>query len=145
MDKKYRTRIGGGFIGLAGAAAVAVWPQHVVPIQMALYTMIIFGPLALGLWSDRRRNGFWTGVLLLLVLHGFGLYFARTMFPFRTILAVIPMALVEATAMLILMLRYLVMMQLKASDASPCRTENFQMITIASCDKAFNGFAVRFS
>ncbi len=105
-SKKHRAMIGIA-LGLAGVTAVTLWPQHAAPIEMGLYTMMILVPLALGLWADRHRRGFWIGVLLILVLHGFWLYFARTMFPFRTILLAISMALVEFTAMSIFMLKLL--------------------------------------
>lgn len=97
----------GTTIGLAAFLSVSLWPQYMTPIQMALYTTFVFGPLFLGLWAERHRLVFWIGILLTLALHGMLLYSIRSMFPFRTVLVVIPIALVESSVMFILMLKAL--------------------------------------
>jgi threonine/homoserine efflux transporter RhtA len=72
---------------------------------MALYTFFVFGPLALALWSSRRQRNFWIGASLLIATHAVVLYIIRSIFPFRSVLIVIPIALVEACALYLIMLK----------------------------------------
>jgi threonine/homoserine efflux transporter RhtA len=72
---------------------------------MALYTFFVFGPLALALWSSRRQRNFWIGASLLIAAHAVVLYIIRSIFPFRSVLIVIPIALVEACALYLIMLK----------------------------------------
>ena len=105
--KKHIVGLFGLIVGLAAAASVDQWPRYAAPIQMALYTAMVLVPLLLGLWRDRGRRGFLAGISLVLVLHVFLLYLLRSAFPFRTILVIIPMVLIEGVVMFILMLKIL--------------------------------------
>jgi hypothetical protein len=82
-----------------------MWPQYKTTLQMLLYSLFVFGSLTLGLWSMRGRTSFWIGALLTFVLHGLVLYAIRSTFPFGSVFVVIPIALVEACAMYLLMLK----------------------------------------
>jgi hypothetical protein len=83
--------------------AQGLWPQYAAVIQMTLYTIMVFGPLFLSLWSERNRRAFWVGMSSAIVAHGLFLYMIRLTFPFRTILIVIPIVLVEASVMFVAM------------------------------------------
>jgi cellulose synthase/poly-beta-1,6-N-acetylglucosamine synthase-like glycosyltransferase len=72
---------------------------------MALYTFFVFGPLALAQWSSRRQRNFWIGASLLIAAHGLVLYIIRSIFPFRSVLVIIPIALIEACALYFIMLK----------------------------------------
>jgi hypothetical protein len=92
-------------VGVACAAAIRFWPEGKAPIQILLYTFFVFGPLAFGLWSSRHRPKFWIGALLLFAAHAVALFFIRSTFPFRSVLAIIPLALVECCALYLIMLK----------------------------------------
>ena len=62
---------------------------------MALFTVIVLGLLLIGFWSDRRHQGFWRGLGLVALLHSAILISMRSLFPFKTILIVIPLAIIE--------------------------------------------------
>jgi hypothetical protein len=82
--------------GVIGAASVRGWPEYATQIQMVLYTVMVLGLLFIGLWSERGRAKFRTGLCLLVLLHLLVLASMRSLFPFKTILVVIPVAIVEA-------------------------------------------------
>lgn len=105
--KRHLSGMLGLVVGLAAAASVGHWPLQAAPIQMALYTALVFGPLLLGMWPDRDRRGFLTGLSLMFLLHAILLYFIRSAFPFRTILVIIPMVVIEGIIMFVLMLKIL--------------------------------------
>lgn len=90
-------------VGLCCAFAVGLWPKHAVPIQMALYTYFVIVPLFLGFWSERRRGIFWVSMSSAILAHGLFLYGFRSVFPFKTVLVVIPTALIEALALIVAM------------------------------------------
>jgi hypothetical protein len=96
-------------ISVAIAAAcfwsIDLWPERTALIQMTLYTYFVFGPLTLGLWSSRDRPRFWTGALLVCGVHGLVLYLIRSIFPFKSVLIIVPISLVEAAAMYMFMLK----------------------------------------
>jgi hypothetical protein len=94
-------------VGAAGALLVKHLPQYASAIQIALFTFMVFGCLFLGLWPDRHRRLWGTAILFALALHGIVLYLIRSMFPFRSILIIIPIALAEAVAMFTLILKIL--------------------------------------
>lgn len=95
MPKKYVIMIFGIVTGLMGAVFVGQWPEYAVQIQMALYSVLVLGLLVIGFWSDRSRQQFWRGIGLVVLLHLALLISIRSLFPFKTILAVIPIAIAE--------------------------------------------------
>jgi hypothetical protein len=107
MRKKHAVMIFGGIVGLSGAVADGLWPNHAAPIQMALYSALTLGLLCAGLWSDRDRSRFWAGMSFVFLLHCLVLYFIRSYFPFGTILAIIPTAALEDIVLYIFMLKTL--------------------------------------
>lgn len=74
---------------------------------MLLYTFFVFGPLFLGLWSERNRRAFWICMSAAFAAHGAFLYVIRSTFPFSSVLIVVPIALVEAAAIFAAMDRIL--------------------------------------
>jgi hypothetical protein len=107
LSRKHLIAISCTAIGLGFVVAESLWPQYRIALQMALYSFFIFGPLFLGLWPDRKRTNFWAGMVFMLSLHSVLLYAVRSIFPFRNVLTIIPIALVEACVMFLLMLKIL--------------------------------------
>jgi hypothetical protein len=95
MQKKYITAAYASLVGLLGAASVRAWPSHASQLQMAMYTLAIIGLLAIGFWSDRGRPRIRAAAAATLILHLTFLFAIRQVFPFKTILAVIPYAIIE--------------------------------------------------
>ena len=62
MNKKHLITIFCITVGASSALAVDFWPHYAVVIQMALYTIMVFGPLFLGLWSERNPRAFWISI-----------------------------------------------------------------------------------
>ncbi|MDW5264240.1 MULTISPECIES: hypothetical protein [Acidobacteriaceae] len=107
-DKSNKSlKITGGAIGVIGAVSVGQWPDHAVPFQMALYSGMVLIPFLFGFWKDRHRANFWTGVGLLILLHCVTLILIHSYFPFRTILLILPIVLIEGTILAIVMLKSL--------------------------------------
>jgi hypothetical protein len=102
MKKKQLITIFCVIVGASSALAVGYWPRYAAGIQMMLYTIMVFGPLFLGLWSERNRRTFWIGMSSAVVVHGLFLYAIRSTFPFSTVLVVIPVALVEAALIFVI-------------------------------------------
>jgi len=94
-------------LGLSGAFSVDRWPNHAALFEMILYTAMIFFPLLFFFWSDRHRARFWTGITLIVVLHGVLLFLMRSSFPFRAILLVLPVLFIEGCALAIIMIKLL--------------------------------------
>ena len=105
MQKKYLIAIFGIGTGLIGAVSVGQWPEYARQIQMALYSIIVLGLLLIGFWSDRSRQRFWMGIGLVVLLHSATLISIRSLFPFKTILVVIPIALTEGVIAVTLFLK----------------------------------------
>jgi hypothetical protein len=95
MQKKYMIALFGIGTGLMGAASVRQLPGYASQIQMVLYTVIVLGLLIIGFWSDLGRQKFWKGICLVALLHLAILISIRSLFPFKTILVVIPIAVTE--------------------------------------------------
>jgi len=93
----------GGFC----AFAVGHWPVQAVPIQMALCSGFVFVPLILGFWSDISRTRFLVCILLTAALHAAALFLIRPLFPFRTVLVLVPIALTEFVVLAAVMLKVL--------------------------------------
>jgi hypothetical protein len=74
---------------------------------MTFSSTLVLGLLVLGLWPDRHRPGYRTGLLLVFLLHGLTLLLARPLFPFRTVLTAVPLALTEGVILFVLMMRFL--------------------------------------
>jgi hypothetical protein len=107
-DKSNKSlKIIGVAVGLAGAASVGQWPSHAVPLQMMLYSAMVLIPFPFGFWKDRYRANFWTGVSLLILLHCASLLLIHSYFPFRTILLILPIVLIEGVILAIVMLKSL--------------------------------------
>lgn len=105
IDKKRGKSLLWILVGLVGAAAVGAWPSHAAHIQMALFTVLVFGPLAFGTWEDRHRPRFGAWVVLAIILHCGALSLIRSIFPFASILPIIPLVLIECVALFMLMLK----------------------------------------
>lgn len=96
MKKKHVIAIFAMIVGVSSASAVDFWPHYAIVIQMALYTSMVFVPLFLGLWAERNRHAFRVSMFSAIIVHGLFLYMIRSTFPFRTVLVIVPIALVEA-------------------------------------------------
>jgi hypothetical protein len=108
MSKKRLRMIVGCTIGAFGAFAVGHWPQQAVPLQMMIYTSMVVLPLIFLAFGRIEPHGrFLLGVLSILVLHSVVLLLIRTVFPFKSILTIIPIALGECTVLAALMLKIL--------------------------------------
>jgi hypothetical protein len=107
MSRKNAIRIGAATVGLIGAVAAGHWKNFAAPIQMALYTAMTVGLVLVGFWSDRKRPRFPIAICLMLAAHGAVLFAIRGIFPFRTILAIGPLAIMEGIALAILLLNIL--------------------------------------
>jgi hypothetical protein len=94
-------------LGFFGAIAVRQWSPEAARIQMALYTACVVLPLFFGLWANVTRGRFWAGMAAVLGIHILVLYAIRSTFPFRTILQIIPLILIEAFAMFFFMAKLL--------------------------------------
>jgi hypothetical protein len=105
MKRKYVVMVFATVTGLLGAASVGRWPGYTTLIQMALYSVIVLGMLLLSFWTDRRQREFWKGIGLVVLLHAGFLILIRSLFPFRTILIVLPMAITEGVVAATLFLR----------------------------------------
>ena len=95
MQKKFVIMIFGLVTGLVGAASVGQYPKYAGQIQVGLYSIIVLGLLLIGFWSDRRRQRFWQAIGLVVLLHAALLISMRSLFPFKTILVLIPIAIME--------------------------------------------------
>jgi len=104
-NKKRAKSLLGIVLGMAGAGAVDAWPSHAAPIQIALYTVLVFLPLAFATWGDRRHRRFWTWAAVAVILHCGILYVIRSIFPFGSILTIIPLVLIEFVILFVLMLK----------------------------------------
>jgi hypothetical protein len=104
MTHRHLIAVFGIVVGLGGAMAVRQWPDHEVVVQMTFYSTVVLGLLVLGLWPDRDRPRYWAGMLLVFLLHGITLLLARPLFPFTTVLTVVPLALAEGAFLFALMI-----------------------------------------
>jgi hypothetical protein len=107
MSHRHLVAVFGIVVGLGGAMAVRQWPDHAVVVHMTLYSTMVLGLLMLGLWSDRHRPRYWAGMFLVSLLHGITLVLVRPLFPFSTVLTVVPLALAEGAVLFALMMRLL--------------------------------------
>ena len=96
IGKKNTRRLLGFSCGIGAAAAVDLSSSHAAPIQMTLYTVMIFVPLFLGTWPDHNRHRFWPAMGAMCILHCLALYCIREVFPFNSIFEIVPLALIEA-------------------------------------------------
>jgi hypothetical protein len=97
MKKKHLIAIFSSVIGASGAWASYSWPRYAVAIQMALFTSFVFVPLFMFFWSERVRRPFWICISVALVAHGLLLCMIRSIFPFSSVLVLVPIAIVEAS------------------------------------------------
>jgi predicted MFS family arabinose efflux permease len=72
-----------------------------------MYSVMTVGLLLVGFWSDRQRSGFAIAICSMLAAHCAFLFAIRGLFPFRTILTIVPVALMEGAILAILMLKIL--------------------------------------
>ena len=107
MQKKHLLIFFSVAVGIAGAASVGHWPNHAKVLEIGLYSILVLGSLLFGFWSDIHRIRFWTGMVLAFLLHGFLLSIICSAFPFRTILTVIPILLLEGIGLAIMMIKLL--------------------------------------
>jgi len=107
MQKKHVRMIFGITVGICGAAATDVWPSHLAAAQMMFFSLLSLGAVVIGLWSDRNRPRYLLGMCAVLLLHGAFLYLARSIFPFKTVLVIVPLAIVEAAVMFAIILKIL--------------------------------------
>ena len=107
MSNKHIAMVFGGIVGLSGAVAAGQWSDNAAPIQMAMYSVLILGLLFMGFWSDKSRPRFWTGMSLVVLLHGVVMYFIRSYFPFSPIFFIVPLGVVEIIVLAIPLLKVL--------------------------------------
>lgn len=107
MSKKNAIRLGMGAIALITVAAEGHWRSFAGPIQMAMYTAMTVGLVLVGFWSDRRRPRFPIAVCSILAAHCGVLFAIRGIFPFRTVLTIVPLALIEGVLLASLLLKML--------------------------------------
>jgi hypothetical protein len=105
MKSKHIVCIYGTIIGIAGATAVDLWPEHAAPIQMALYSAIVLGVIFSSFWEDRHHPKYLAGMSVLFLLHCICIFFSRSYFPFKTILAIIPMVVMEFIVLMMVMIK----------------------------------------
>lgn len=86
----------GMMLGVSAAAAVHEWPEHATPIQMTLYSLAFVLILLPAFWDDRHHPRYVAAMSAALVIHVVILFFIRPLFPFKTILTVVPLLIVEA-------------------------------------------------
>jgi hypothetical protein len=95
------------FLGLAGAMSVDHWPNHAATLQMILYSAMILFPILFFFWSDKHRPNYWLGMTLIVLVHSIILFGIRSYFPFRTILIILPLLLLEGLALATMMIKLL--------------------------------------
>jgi hypothetical protein len=105
MSRKNAVRFGAGAAAAICLIAEKRWAGLASPIQMGLYTVMTMGLVLVGFWSDRRRPRFTVAICSMLGAHCLVLYAIRGMFPFRTILTVCPLAIIEGIALAALLLK----------------------------------------
>lgn len=93
--KKIVKTIAAIILGVSGAAAARQWPEHAAAIHMALYSLIVIIALLSSFWPDRHHPKYIVAMSLALIIHFVMLYGIRSLFPFGTILAILPIAFVE--------------------------------------------------
>lgn len=91
-------------IGVAAAFAVGQWPDFAGPIEMSLFSAMVLVPSIWGMWSHRSDSKFLIGVSSAILLHIVVLVAMQRVFPFKTILLIIPIALLETSILLTVML-----------------------------------------
>jgi cellulose synthase/poly-beta-1,6-N-acetylglucosamine synthase-like glycosyltransferase len=101
MKKKHLVAIFASVAGGSSAWASYSWPQYAAVIQVALFTSFVFVPLFMFFWSEINRGAFWFSISAAIVVHGLLLYVIRSVFPFSSVLVVVPIALVEASAIFV--------------------------------------------
>jgi len=107
MQKKHVRMVIGLSVGVCAAAAEEHWPAGAATIQMGFYSAMCLGPLLIGMWSYWRRADYWIGILVATAAHAAFLYLARSLFPFKSVLAIIPMALLEVAVLFVIVLKTL--------------------------------------
>jgi hypothetical membrane protein len=107
MQKRHARMILGGAVGLCAAVSEGIWPKHVIALQMAFYSIMSLGVAVIGVWSDRHCPRYPTAICIACLVHGMLLYIVRTVFPFKTVLIVVPIALLEAVILYAAMLKIL--------------------------------------
>jgi hypothetical protein len=107
VSRKNRIRICAGALALISAAAAGHWKHLSGPIEMAMYSALTVGLVLVGFWADRRRPRFLIAVCSVLAAHCALLFAIRGIFPFRTILTVYSLAIIEGTALAVLLLKIL--------------------------------------
>lgn len=95
------------FLGLAGAVSVDHWTDHAAALQMILYSAMILFPILFFFWSDRHRRNYWLGMSLIALVHCGILFAIRSYFPFRTILVILPILLLEGLGLAVLIIKLL--------------------------------------
>jgi hypothetical protein len=107
MSQKHLIRFGSGAVGLICAVAAGHWNKLTGPIQMAMHSVLIVGLMLVGIWSDRRHPRFAIAICSMLAVHGLVLFAMRGLFPFSTILTVIPLFMMEGMMLFAVMLKIL--------------------------------------
>jgi hypothetical protein len=95
MNKNIVKTIAVVMLGVSGAAATRQWPERATAIHMALYSLILIIALLSAFWPDRHHPKYIVAMSLALIIHVVILYAIRSLFPFRTILMILPIVLVE--------------------------------------------------
>lgn len=96
-----------GAVAGVGCWADYQWPIHRAVFEMAVYSLLVLGLPMIGLRSDRRRPKFTLAVCSMIVAHLFALILFRSIFPFRTVLEIAPLILIEGALLFALALKIL--------------------------------------
>jgi hypothetical protein len=93
-------------VGLSGAVALLRWPSYAAPIEMAFYSALVAMAVLFSFWPERKTPGFWKGIGCSAVLHCAVLSVIHRLFPFSTVLTVLPIAFVEFVLVAIVMIEF---------------------------------------
>ena len=106
MRPKVLVGLLGGAVGFGGCGGGASLEGPTIYVQMAMYSAFVIFPVLLGSWTHRHQPRFWSGIALLLGAHALFLLLIRSIFPFRSIWAVVPLILLEAIGAFVFLLRW---------------------------------------
>lgn len=96
----------GGAIGIGGGIALASLPRWTRALEMTMYTAMVAVPILFRLRARRWQPRFRTTVLILCIVHGLFLWLLRSIFPYKTVLILIPYALLEVLVLTFLTIHF---------------------------------------
>ena len=83
MSKKNWWRVAGPAWCLLAYGLIYLWPEHVVSLQMTLYSVGVIAGFLSQVLLYRRRKRFWWALVVPLIVHIFVLAKIEKFFPFR--------------------------------------------------------------